>query len=458
MRFLQAIPILGLLLLAGCHTSQNRTPPDICHPSEVKSNVYALTRAHYLWNTEIPSSVIPEGYADASQLLDALTVQARREGKDRNFSFITTRQELTAIFDEGVTVGFGFNLIAQGDRVFVAQVYPGSGAAAAGFIRGDEVLAMAETKAGLDAAANQITAVVLSGSANAILNGSRPQTTRYFRVRRAGLAAPLDLGATSSPHSLDPVPGADAPIILEAGTGHKVGYLMLRTFIAPAADLLRKVMGQFRQAGVTDLIVDFRYNGGGRLDVSAVLLDLLRAHHGPGDVMYQFKFNPSQSAHDQKVLFAPEGNAMAPGRIAFIMGARSASASESVVNALLPYYGTSLALVGQRSFGKPVGQSSFASPACDWVLMLVNFEVLNATGDGRYFNGLPDAGFNGVSMAAVDDLSHAPGDPAEACTAAALEWIATGATGAGPIGGARMASKSLHPLASTAQSHLPGLF
>lgn len=458
MHFLQAIPILGLLLLPGCHTSQNRTPPDVCHPIEVKSNVYALARTHYLWNSEIPSSVVPEGYADASQLLDALTVQARREGKDRNFSFITTRQELTSIFEQGVTVGFGFDLIAQGDRVFVAQVFPGSGAAAAGFIRGDEVLALAETKAGLEAAANQITAVVLSGSANAILNGSRPQTTRYFRVQRAGMTAPLDLSATTSLHSLDPVPGADAPIILDGGPDHKVGYLMLRTFIAPAADLLRKVMGQFRQAGVTDLIVDLRYNGGGRLDVSAVLLDLLRARHGPGDVMYQFKYNASLSAYNRQAFFTTEGNAIAPGRIAFIMSQRSASASESVVNALLPYYGTSLALVGQRSFGKPVGQSSFASPTCDWVLMLVNFEVLNATGDGGYFHGLPDAGYNGVSVAALDDLSHAPGDPAEACTAAALQWITTGATGAGPIGGARITSKSLHPFASTAQSHLPGLF
>jgi hypothetical protein len=268
-----------------------------------------------------------------------------------------------------------------------------------------------------------------------------------------------EVTATTAAYGLDPVPGASNPIVLTTGT-HKVGYLPLRTFIEPASNLLRGAMGQFAKAGATDLIVDLRYNGGGRLDVASVLLNLIATGHKSGDVMYRSVGNGTDSGNDYTVNFGTEASALSPQKVAFIVSGASASASELVVNALQPYLGSSLALVGDRTYGKPVGQAPYASADCDWVLMMISFQLENATGAGGYFTGLPDAAFTGATVAAADDLTHAPGDAAEASTAAALAWIATGAAPA-PIPAkpsARLSLGLLHPAPSMVQRNLPGVF
>ena len=264
---------------------------------------------------------------------------------------------------------------------------------------------------------------------------SRPAITGFFRIRKAATGAVVDVAASTSRFPIEPVPDAAVPAIFEPGGGHKVGYFMLRQFIKPAEEQLRQVMGRFRQAGVTDLIVDFRYNSGGRLDVMGVLLNLLGRDRATGDVMYTMEFNPDRSSENRKEYFQPEANALSPGRIAFIVTDTTASASETVVNALQPYYGGSLALIGGRTCGKPVGQLPFINRSCGWVLWLVAFQVRNARGHGDFFQGLPDQHFTGTTMAIQDDLDHVPGSPAEACTAAALRWIATGIASGPPIPG-----------------------
>jgi hypothetical protein len=134
------------------------------------------------------------------------------------------------------------------------------------------------------------------------------------------------------------------------------------------------------------------------------------------------------------VRFQAQAETIPTLRVAFVTTRQSASASELVANSLAPYAQT--VLVGGRTFGKPVGQFAFDIAACDFRLRLVTFKSVNARGDGDYFAGLPYQGFaaaGGQSCAAVDDLSHLPGDPAEAMTAAALNWISNGVCPAGAI-------------------------
>jgi C-terminal processing protease CtpA/Prc len=459
MDVLKTIAILGLLTLPACH--QSKSQADVCSPGQTKSDVYAATLQHYLWNTELPSIASPDTFASATDLLQALTAPTRLEGKDRNFTYLTTKQALQSYFQEGTAVGFGSQFLQVGEKVFIADVLPGTPAALGGWGRGDEILATAATAAGLDDPGNQMASLLASGAIHDAIATSGTKAVRFFRLKKALTGAIVDLSAISSPYGLDPVPGANAPIILDAGGGHRVGYLLLRTFIQPASDLLRQTLGAFRDKGVTDLIVDFRYNGGGSVGVAVTLANLLNRGH-VGEVMTKVLHNPTHSQFDQTVNFAVEPNAMAPGRIAFITSGRSASASEAVVNVPQPYYGKNLAMVGKTTYGKPVGQTGFDSASCDWVLMLVNMEFVNALGNGRYFQGLPDANFSGVSMQVEDDLTRALGDPDEACVAAALQWIATGSTGTLPpmstAGVQVSAPAATHPLPNLAQQYQPGLF
>ena len=107
----------------------------------------------------------------------------------------------------------------------------------------------------------------------------------------------------------------------------------------------------------------------------------------------------------------------------------SASASELVINGLEPYavqLGFTVRIVGDDTFGKPVGQGGVDycldpdSGELTQRLRVVAFETVNVLGEGGYFDGLP------VDCAADDDVSTALGDPAEASLAAALELLETG--------------------------------
>jgi C-terminal processing protease CtpA/Prc len=104
----------------------------------------------------------------------------------------------------------------------------------------------------------------------------------------------------------------------------------------------------------------------------------------------------------------------------------SASASELIVNALRPFI--PVVLVGETTFGKPVGQ--YGIEFCDKVLAPVSFTLRNARGEGDYFGGFaPDC-------PAADDVAHDLGDPNEASLAVALTVARTGSCGA-PAAAAR---------------------
>ena len=80
---------------------------------------------------------------------------------------------------------------------------------------------------------------------------------------------------TLSKRELVTPPLATEPLLLEREGNSPVGYLNLRSFISTATGELSDAMGFFRDAGVTDLVIDFRYNGGGLVSVADTMLDLL---------------------------------------------------------------------------------------------------------------------------------------------------------------------------------------
>ncbi len=432
------------LALAACSPKQ-----DPCTPENQKANALALMRSWYLYPDLIDGSIAPSNptYATVDDYLWALTAPARAAGKDRGWTYATTYAATQQYYDQGTTVGFGVGFLQRGTQVFVSQVYPSSAAFDAGFARGDEILAVGDTETSL-----VDVPTLLSGSGfGSALGPSTAGVTRSFQVMPSGGTTAVLRTMTKRTYSLDPVP--EGWTVLQQPSG-PVGYVALRTFIYTAQTPLEDVFAQFKQAGVQDVIVDLRYNGGGAVDIAQLLANLLAADRAPTDVMFHMQYNASQSRWNQTVSFAPPSQSIpaaptAPARVAFITTGSTASASEIVPNVLEPYRTGEIALVGATTYGKPVGQEGFALYQCDLAIYLIAFAVTNAENEGGYYQGLPDVppgggtpNFSGPLCQAADDLTHATSDPAEASTAAALQWIATGTCPPPPAPAAKLSGRS----------------
>jgi C-terminal processing protease CtpA/Prc len=428
----------GLALVAGCGGGGGDAPPvpgappaaSACSIASEKQFVDQVARDWYLFLDLLPATLDPAPFGTADDFLDALTATARSQGRDRFFSFLTTISAEQQFFAAGQSVGFGISTVtnAANTQLFVTQVFEQSAAFDAGFRRGDEILAI-----GASVATLQDIATILAqptGLADA-LGPTQAGVTRSFRVRTVA-GATVDRTATKRDFSLNPVP--TSTLIPRQGLT-PIGYLNLRTFISPADQALRNAFATFAAQNVRDLIIDLRYNGGGAVATAELLSNLMLAGQA-NQVLFATRLNSRKASQEETVRVRAETEALPALRVAFLTLGGSASASELVITALAPY--AEVAVIGGRSFGKPVGQFAFdLGSGCDTRLRLVTFKTVNRNNYGDYFGGLPDtaAQVPDASCAIPDDLTRAQGDPAENLTSEAIHWINNGVcrTGTPPI-------------------------
>ena len=417
----------------------------------------------YLFPETLPATLSTAGYSTVEAYIDALTANARSQGRDRYFTYITSIAEEDAYYSSGSSAGFGVRLSydTAARRVFVAEAFEGAPALTAGIDRGTEILAIGTTTANLRTVSDIIAAEGIEGITNA-LGPSTAGTTRVLRVTDAGGAR--NLTVSKADYSLDPVSDRYGAKVITEG-GHSYGYINLRTFIDPAGPDLRAAFLNFRNQGITDVIIDFRYNGGGLVSIAELIGDLLGRNRSTSDVLDFTTFRASKSSYNETRYFAPQPQSIAPTRIAFIGTGGTASASELTINSQIPYLHANAGLIGTNTYGKPVGQIAIDRAACDDRLRVIAFATENANHQGAYFNGL--AGTVEASCRASDDLAHPMGDPLEASTRAAIDFLAGRACTAISSGGqgtlaSRAAPGRLELLSperpSTAQREVPGLF
>src|SRR3546814_2516715 len=80
-----------------------------------------------------------------------------------------------------------------------------------------------------------------------------------------------------------------------------------------------------------------------------------------------------------------------------------------------------MTLVGDNTYGKPVGQVALDNAECDDRMRVIAFALANADGQGDYYNGLASRIPN--SCAADDDLSLPLVDPLAASVSAAIGFL-----------------------------------
>ncbi|MCC5861875.1 MAG: PDZ domain-containing protein, partial [Gammaproteobacteria bacterium] len=399
-----------VLLLSGCGggSGGESAPPPIggggggggaatgCTSLQERQFVLNEMRTKYLYNDLLPEGATASSRSTAQELLSFLVEPARVQRKrGARFSFLTTIAEDNAFIQSGAFAGFGFGSRPEGGGMRITFVVQGSPAEAAGFERGQ---------------------VILSINGQPVTNSSELQQAagppdvglqRTFRIRRLDGS---EFEVTVAKAEVDTVPIPTHQVFAQPGTPG-IAYIDFRAFIRTADTALNTLFQEFREAGITDYVIDLRYNGGGLVSTAELLGDLLGGLAAQGEVYYQIRFNPARSALNEEYRFEPLPQTVLPARIVFITSRGSASASELLLNGLEPHL--EVAMVGDRTFGKPVGQEGFDSTACGLRLRPISFDIANADGRADYFGGLPVDGAP-VLCRAADDLDFALGDPDEA--------------------------------------------
>ncbi|ABC64029.1 S41 family peptidase [Erythrobacter litoralis] len=387
-----------------------------CSLSDRQEWVLGQINEFYLFPNLLDTGVNAASFSTVQDYINAIVRPAREQSRDRFFTFITSIEEENALINSGASAGFGIRLAydTANNRVFVLEAFENAPAFAQGFDRGTELLQIN---------GQSVATLMASGGPQAVIDAlgpSDPGVTRSFRIRDTG-GVERDVSVSKAEFSLDPISDRYGVRVIDDG-GKKVGYINLRTFIVDSAGpQLRDAFQQFRDEGITEVVMDFRYNGGGLVSVAELLGDLLGGDK-VGEVFSKTTFRSSLSSNNATALFRSQPQAIGATKIAFIGRGGTASASELVANSFIPYLGNNTALIGANTFGKPVGQIARDRDVCDDRLRVVAFQSENRNNQGEYYTGL--ASVFPQTCRAGDDVFTQLGDPNEQSIATALDFLA----------------------------------
>ena len=395
----------------------------------------------YLWYDEIGDRD-PE-LSDTTayfELMKTFATTPSGTAKDQ-FHFTLDTEAWLQLSQAGIAVSYGadFTLISATPprEVVVAFVEPGSPAANAPLARGAVVLAVD----GVDLINGSSDADI--ATLNAGLFPSAAGEVHQFVVEDVGGVNNRTITLVAAEVTQDPVPAAS---IINTATG-PVGYMLFNSHIATAEQRLVTEMAAFETAGITELVLDLRYNGGGFLDIANELAFMIA---GPvaasGRVFDETQFNdkhPTTNPVTGQALATDTFHTVAQGfsvatgtalpsvnlpRVFVLAGPGTCSASEAIVNGLRGI-DVGVILIGDRTCGKPYG--FFPQDNCGTTYFSIQFRGVNAKGFGDYADGFvpvstPTQEFQLQGCSVDDDFTHELGNIDEARFDAALNYISSG--------------------------------
>lgn len=395
MRLVAVALLFAVVLLGGAVDARAQNGPASCSVSGQNLYVRDVLRDLYLWNEFLPD-VNPTGYRSPEAYLEAV----RYRPLDERFSYITSAAASDAFYSDSQFVGYGFSTSVQGQELRVLQVFPDSPALEAGLARGDSIL---------EIDGRSVTALIDSGAIGSAFGPSEIGVSSEI-VFRSLSGAERRERLTKRPVTIPTVSLTRAYEV----DGQRVGYLFFRNFVRPSVAALTEAFATLQDMGVTELVLDLRYNGGGLVDVAAHLASLIGGAVTAGQPFATFAHNDRNAYRNETLRFLdPESPAPALSRLVVITSRSSASASELVINGLRPFM--PVILIGDATYGKPVGQ--YLIEFCSKVLAPVSFSLTNANGEADYFEGFAP------TCVAGDGIDRELGDPGEASLAEALYYI-----------------------------------
>lgn len=303
---------------------------------------------------------------------------------------------------------FGLSLIGDSDDIFgyVEYIIKNSDAASKDIKRGDIFIGVNGTRLNRN---NYID----------LLFGENDTYTLNMAEITNSTISPIDKEITlTKQEGLQEDPILTSNIITSGD--RKIGYLMYNQFVSGSEDAINAIFADFKAQGINDLVLDLRYNLGGRGTTATVLASLI---YGPNtnDLFFRTRYNDKLQAifdsSDTDIYFvnstgSRDGNSNAAlnslnlTKVYIIATGSSASASELVMVGLEPY--VDVVHVGTNTFGKNQGSLLFVDDPeggnvydpdrenninsnVQWGLQPIISRVENSAGFSDYADGLiPD--------------------------------------------------------------------
>ncbi len=342
--------LLGFLTACDEEWIKPTPKPDPENKVTLKVNefIYEGMRSEYLWESTIDWAAI-----DFKKEKDSHAFFKRLIYKDDRWTNLTDNAEAWNQGFAGISTTYGFDLrfsyIGQTEELvaIVRYVYPGTPADRAGIRRGDLLLK-------------------LNGGPITVKNYADFYDKPTIVVNKGILkdktltAEPVGVAMTAVEMYQDPIL-KDTVINKD---GHRVGYLCYTDYTERSTAELIKVFTRFKTAGVTDVVLDLRYNGGGYVSTARALCSIL-APEAAMKKKERFLFKlwnenymsywKSKGRNDElyETFVDTLGINMNLNRLYILTGKGTASASELTLTGLTPYM--DVVQIGDTTHGKFCG-------------------------------------------------------------------------------------------------------
>lgn len=429
------IPCILMIGMAfsGCKKAEDTTiaPKVIPQASHVNLFVWNGMHEYYLWNSQVPGLDNPNyskgdslnaflnHFSDPEKLFNSLLY--KRDTIDK-WSFIVDNSKTITDWISGIskTMGYDFMLgrIASTDTLFgfVRYIYKGSPAEKAGMKRGDIFVKVNNQKLTV----SNYQTLLFATTTYTLGFATLVPTDRGHKI------VPSDKTVTMTAIEMQ-----ENPILLDTVftfNNQKVGYLVYNGFNSDFDIQLNDVFKKFKDAGINQMVLDLRYNGGGSVKSSVYLASMIygtdqsklfaKAQYNQGFQASIVGEYGSQALNDnfENTIAATSTNPVTPintlnlQKIYIIVSDNTASASELLINGLKPYM--NVKLVGIPTVGKYVGSFTLTDDKVTsnkWAMQPIVVKYANSLGVTDFINGLnPD-------ITAEEDIANliAFGDPNE---------------------------------------------
>lgn len=431
--------ITGVCIVSCNSDDNNRVPKDL----QVNDFVWKGLNIYYLWQTEVDNLAdnrfstqeqlngFLKSYNDPTDLFNSLLYQ---KGVTDRFSVIysdyNVLEQIITGNNKSNGVDFGlFRKSANSDQVigWVRYILPNSDASNKDIQRGD-----------LFYAVNGVN--LTTQNYQELLNNT--SYTLHLADYNQGDYTPNGhtVSLTKQDYSENPVYYTNVYEI----NSHKIGYLVYNGFYGAYDAQLNNVFAHFQTQGITDLVLDLRYNSGGLVSSATHLASMITGQF-TGEVFAKQQWNEKigqglinagreeelTNRFTNKLTNGNQINHLNLNQVYILTSSSTASASELVINGLSPYI--SMFQIGGTTTGKNVGSVTlYDSPNYGtqnknsnhkYAMQPLTFKIVNSTGFGDYQSGLePD-----MLVAESFDNIKPLGDTEEVFLATALAQI-TGTT------------------------------